>query len=126
MSNGGTIDGSEPGVNGVFSVGILIRRVVDGFEGQGIFCPARGEVKGLGMNPTTRKPAQLDRARERLDQAVARLEAALNARGEASDSKLAKELAAIRSQNAALQEVNDVVSTRLDDAIRRLKSMLKE
>lgn len=78
------------------------------------------------MNPTTQKPVQLERARERLDQAVARLEAALNARGEVGDSKLAEELAAIRSRNAALQEVNEVVSTRLDDAIRRLKSMLTE
>jgi hypothetical protein len=78
------------------------------------------------MEVTTLKPTHVERAQSRLDQAVNRLEAALNAKAPSKDSKLAEELAATRSRNTALQEVNETVSSRLNDAISRLKSMLDE
>lgn len=95
--------------------------------------------------------AELDRARARLEQAVWRLETALqdvNLRGgasaelaqleaerdalarEVSDLKaerdrLAKELEGTRADNATLQEVTDDVSARLGAAIGELKSVLE-
>ena len=78
------------------------------------------------MDVTTPKPTHVERAQMRLDQAVSRLEAALNARAPSEESELAEKLATTRSRNSALQEVNETVSTRLDEAISRLKSMLDE
>lgn len=54
------------------------------------------------------------------------METALSAKASSDESPLAEELAAIRSRNSSLQEVNETVSSRLDDAISRLKSMLDE
>ena len=70
----------------------------------------------------------LERPRERLVQAVTRLEAALEAQdlklGE-SDAALAHTLSAAESENAELKTLNRAVSGRLDSAIGRLKTILE-
>jgi len=78
------------------------------------------------MDVTTLKPTHVERAQTRLDQAVSRLEAALNAKAPLEGAGSAAELAVERSRNAALQEVNETISSRLDDAIGRLKSLLED
>ncbi len=77
----------------------------------------------MGMDPNIQKPTLVERAQKRLDEAVARLEAALEARAEGS--RLAQELAAVRSRNAALSEVTEGVSERLDGAINRVRAVLE-
>ncbi len=64
-------------------------------------------------------------ALEHLAQAVSRLEAALDARGEL-DAALSAELDAARADQAALRQVVDTVSERLDGAIDRLQTALEE
>jgi 3-oxoacyl-(acyl-carrier-protein) synthase len=70
----------------------------------------------------------LERPRERLEQAVTRLEAALEAQdlksGE-SDAALAHTLSAAEAENAELKTLNRAVSGRLDSAIGRLKTILE-
>ena len=101
---------------------------VDAFAEQGIFYPDWGELKyestkSLGMDASIQKPTLVERAQKQLDEAVVRLEAALEAR--ADGSRLAAELAAARSQNAALREVTEGVSVRLDGAIDRIRAVLE-
>lgn len=74
------------------------------------------------MDTSIQKPTLVERAQKQLDEAVARLEAALE--GRADGSPLAADLAAVRSQNAALREVTEGVSERLDGAIDRIRSVL--
>lgn len=78
---------------------------------------------------------RLKQAKERLDKAVARLEAASLARSAAGGNgkmheKLAEGLAealqATQSEYAALKETTQTVAGRLDDAIARLRAILKE
>lgn len=76
-------------------------------------------------NTSIQKPSQVTRARERLNKAVDRVEAALKARGQSDDDGLAKELEAMRGKNAALKESHRTVSERLDITIDRLKTMLE-
>jgi len=76
---------------------------------------------------TIQKPTRTDRARERLEKAVVRVETALDGRIETSAEKntaLAAELVAVQSENTALREANETVSHRLDAAIERLKTVL--
>ncbi len=80
-------------------------------------------TKSLGMETSIQKPTVVERAQKQLDEAVVRLEAALEAR--ADGSQLAAELAAVRSQNAALREVTKGVSVRLDGAIDRIRAVLE-
>lgn len=64
-------------------------------------------------------------ALERLAQSVIKLETALAERSQL-DGGLAAELEAARADQAALQQVVDAVSERLDGAIGRLRSALEE
>ena len=76
---------------------------------------------------TIQKPTRTDRARERLEKAVVRMETALDGRIEASAEKntaLAAELVTVQSENIVLREANEAVSQRLDAAIERLKTVL--
>lgn len=75
------------------------------------------------MDTSIQKPTLVERAQKQLDEAVGRLEAALNAR--ADENPLAAELAAVRSQNASLKEVTEGVSERLDGAIDRIRAVLE-
>ena len=70
------------------------------------------------------KQGRLERPRERLEQAVKRLEAALETHARKSgDSDAA--LSAAAEENAELKTLNRAVSGRLDTAIGRLKSILE-
>ncbi len=86
---------------------------------------ARGgrSTKSVGMDTSIQTPTLVERAQKHLDEAVARLEAALESR--ADGSQLAQEMAAVRSQNAALREVTEGVSERLDGAIDRIRAVLE-
>lgn len=69
----------------------------------------------------------LAEAREQLEKAVARLEAALSARaaeGGSGDFDVA--LAQARGEYRNLREVADVVSERIDTVIARLRATLEE
>ncbi len=81
--------------------------------------------------PTLKKPSKVERARHRLDAAVARLEKALRQQGGSAplasgDGVQARELEALLSENSKLREINETVSTRLDGAIGRLNAVLGE
>lgn len=67
----------------------------------------------------------MEKARQRLDSAVERLEARASAI-EAEGTAVAKDLLDIKARNAALKAVNKNVSKRLDTAIGRLRAMLEE
>jgi len=78
--------------------------------------------------------AQLNQAAERLQEALDRLERAVDARvgnGAASgadsgdSAELRAALAAAQKQNAALQKAASTVATRLDSTIARFKSVLE-
>ena len=75
------------------------------------------------MDTSIQKPTLVERAQKQLNEAVVRLEAALEAR--ADGSQLAAELAAVRSQNSALTKVTEGVSERLDGAIDRIRAVLE-
>jgi len=79
--------------------------------------------------------SKLNDANVRLDAALARLEAAVTTRREAEgqavgavadNKRLQDELAQLRTDFVALQETSGTVSSRLDDAIGRLRNMLAE
>jgi hypothetical protein len=74
---------------------------------------------------------RLGTAQQRLDSAIARIEAALQQRSnlaqdQAGDSELAAALDAALQDNTRLREVAGTVSTRLDTTITRLESLLKD
>jgi len=74
--------------------------------------------------------AQLNQATKRLQEALDRLERAVDARvGNGTDSgdgaELRAALAAAQKQNAALQKAAKAVATRLDSSIARFKSALE-
>jgi hypothetical protein len=81
-----------------------------------------------------RKPGRLGAAETRLDAALGRLEAALagaaaraGERDEARARERAEDRAAVarlREENAALQQIRDGVSGRLDAAVERLRRVL--
>ncbi len=84
---------------------------------------------------TLKKPSKVERARVRLNAAVARLETALaqqagstpSASGdEVQTGVQAGELEALRGENSRLREINETVSTRLDGAIGRLNAVIGE
>ena len=74
-----------------------------------------------------KKAGQVERARQHLDQAVARLEAAVDKRKKSGDSgdRLAEEMEMARRANAAMKKNNDSMSIHLDGAINRLKAVLE-
>lgn len=66
---------------------------------------------------------RLEKARERLEKAVSRLEAL--ALEEGPNPTLAEELEALRAENAAMRERSRTVSDRLDSAVDRIKGILE-
>lgn len=76
------------------------------------------------------KPSKVNRARERLAEAVARLEAALPAEEGQSTENLVKqaeltaEIQVLRDENYRLRELNKKVSERLDAVIGRFKQAI--
>lgn len=79
--------------------------------------------------------SKLSEANDRLDAALARLEDVVNAKrasGEASaeataeNSRLRAELDRLRADFDALRDTSGTVSSRLDEAIGRLRNMLAE
>ncbi|MAE43549.1 MAG: hypothetical protein CMF63_00885 [Magnetovibrio sp.] len=86
-------------------------------------------MEGLWSLTTSniKKAGQVERARQHLDQAVARLEAAVDKRKKSGESgdRLAEEMEMARSANAAMKKNNDSMSIHLDGAINRLKAVLE-
>ena len=81
--------------------------------------------------PTLKKPSKVERARVRLDAAVARLEKALRQRdgdspSASGDEVQTRDLEALRGENSRLREINETVSARLDGAIGRLNAVIGE
>lgn len=81
------------------------------------------------------KPSKVERARARLDGAVARLEAAINQRAlslsgehalDTPSGAILQELEGLRGENARLKALNETVSGRLETAIGRLRSAIGE
>ncbi len=77
----------------------------------------------------------MERARARLDSAVARLETAINRRADAAvgdgalsqpSGAILKELEGLRVENSQLKDLGETVSGRLDAAIGRLRSVIGE
>lgn len=73
---------------------------------------------------TISKPSRVDRAFERLEGALSRLEKAVQARGTAAAGG-GGDTAALRAENARLQTVTEEVKGRLDGAIGRLEKVLE-
>lgn len=85
--------------------------------------------------PNLKKPSKVELARTRLDGAVARLEEALDRRLDSlpdaagkppaeTPSALVEELESLRDENAKLKGLNEIITTRLDAAIGRLKTAI--
>ncbi|MDA0785501.1 MAG: DUF4164 family protein [Proteobacteria bacterium] len=79
--------------------------------------------------------SKLNDANKRLDAALARLEVAVTTRRKdegqggdaaADNARLQGELTQLRADFVTLQETSGTVSSRLDDAIGRLRNMLAE
>lgn len=75
-------------------------------------------------NPTPPTPSRVSKARNRLENAVATVEAALDERASAPAIDLQVEQTLV--ENEGLREANAKVSQRLDTVIDRLKSVLEE
>ena len=69
---------------------------------------------------------RLEQATRRLEAALARLEQAIASRtqGNGRDPEAEETLRRVQADYAALKDVTDTVSTRLDDAIHRLKDAI--
>jgi len=83
------------------------------------------------QKPSLSKPSKVVRAQHRLDAAVARLEAALEAAGGgdgAGDRARAdgEAFQQLRAENARLRSVNEAATERLDSAIGRIKAAIGE
>lgn len=91
----------------------------------------------MAVGSTIHKTPKVDRARDRLSDAVSRLEKALSSHVQTveqsssatkDDSALISELMAatqkLQAENAGLREVNQRVSERLGDAIARFKQVI--
>jgi len=70
------------------------------------------------------KPSRVDRAFERVEAALTRLEQAAKARPAATGGGDNADAEALRVENQRLQAVNDEVKGRLDGAIERLEQVL--
>jgi len=83
-------------------------------------------------NSSIPAPSRIERARERLERAVAAIETAaatrVSARDDVSEDLLAAKLALTESQseNAQVRSATEEVSRRLDGVIERLKAVLEE
>lgn len=82
-------------------------------------------------NAPISKTGKIDRAHQRLAEAIDRLEASLAGAGaepvdEGAAARLADEIGQLREENARLRRINDSVAGRLDDAIGRVRNALGE
>lgn len=80
-------------------------------------------------NAPISKSGKVERAHQRLAQAIDRLEAALAGAGshgadDEAAARLTAEIGQLRDENARLKQINDAVAGRLDDAIGRVQSAL--
>lgn len=73
--------------------------------------------------PNLQKPSKVERARVRLAAAVARLEHAATAAGPAT---AARDVQALKDENAELKALTGAVGKRLDAAIERLHAVIGE
>lgn len=73
--------------------------------------------------PSLQKPSKVERARGRLDAAVARLEQAATT---AEPAAVAREIKGLMDENADLKALNATVAERLDAAIGRLRNVIGE
>jgi hypothetical protein len=88
----------------------------------------------LSNQVSIQKPSKVTRAEARLEEAVVRLESAMNAkqvdelkpRENAEIKELKIEIKQLRQENAALKRVNEQVSTRLGGAIERMQIAIGE
>lgn len=71
-----------------------------------------------------KKSPRIERARQRLDQAVQRLEAAFESGGSMND--LQQEIAAMKRENESLRQATKTVSEKLDGTIDRLRTVLEK
>lgn len=73
------------------------------------------------------KQTRLKSANERLEMAMGRLDKALDKAGAANNSGAEEaEIAILRAENEKLTGLNKVTGERLDGAIKRLETVLKE
>lgn len=75
--------------------------------------------------PTHILPPRVTRARERLERAVAAMEAVIEDRIADSGAD-ESDIDVVRAENRALREATETVSMRLDAAIDRLRAVLDE
>lgn len=73
---------------------------------------------------TIAKASRVERAFERLEAAVDRLDVALVARGEGGDDGDSEALDRLRRENAELKELNRAAADRLASTIQRLDSLI--
>jgi len=103
----------------------------DSFTVQVIFCNIfRNKAGGLMAenddNMDMLKNAKAERAWEKLETAIARMEQAAKARPPAGASETdSGEIDELRKKNATLKEAHQAVSARLDGAIGQLKTILE-
>jgi hypothetical protein len=76
-------------------------------------------------NKNISKPSQVDRARERLDKAVLRLETAITNSGSKQSQALNEDVEALRAENTRLGKASSEVSVRLEKTIGRLNAVLE-
>jgi peptidoglycan hydrolase CwlO-like protein len=82
-------------------------------------------------NPSTQSTSSIQAAKSKLDAALDRLDKAIETKAKSSNGsgagngKLGKELTAAKAEISELKEKNQVVSTRLDGAIDRMKEILE-
>ena len=86
------------------------------------------EPARVAKNPTIQKQNKLERAHDRLDRAVARLEAAArpHPRPAADAAPFAQQLASAERENRRLIDLQAQVDRRLDATIQRLKGLLDD
>ena len=89
---------------------------------------------GLPNQASIQKQSKVEQSQDRLEQAVARLETIIDATGvrpselvqNTDIEALKEEIKQLRQENIALRRVNDQVSSRLDSAIGRLRTVIGE
>jgi len=75
---------------------------------------------------TIAKASRVERAFERLEAAVDRLDVALSSRGDSPDGGDGEALDRLRRENAELKDLNRAAADRLAGTIQRLDSLLDD
>ena len=81
--------------------------------------------------PSTQSTSSIQAAKSKLDTALVRLDKVIKAKAKTTkdsrggNGKLDKELTAAKAEISELKEKNQIVSTRLDGAIDRMKEILE-